>query len=53
VEHVVITSTLTEQSKDKVKKLINANLVQKLSPEKVGRLCEESPTDASIRRANN
>jgi hypothetical protein len=41
VEHVVITSTLTEHSMVKVKKLINAYLVQKLSSEKVGRLCEE------------
>jgi hypothetical protein len=41
VEHVVITSTLSEKSKDKAKKLINAYLVHKLSPEKIGRLCED------------
>jgi hypothetical protein len=41
VEHVVITSTLTETSKDKAEKLISAYLVHKLSPEKIARLCED------------
>jgi hypothetical protein len=39
VEHVVITSTLSEKSKNKARRLINAYLVQKLSPEKIVRLC--------------
>jgi hypothetical protein len=41
VEHVVITSTLSEKSKNKARKLINAYLVHKLSPENIGRLCED------------
>jgi hypothetical protein len=40
VEHVVITSTLTEQSKEKSRKLINKYLVDKLPPGEIERLCE-------------
>lgn len=40
VEHVVITSTLTEGSKGKVRKLIDDYLVRRLPPDEIERLCE-------------
>ncbi len=41
VEHVVITTTLSEKSMNKAGRLINAYLVHKLSPEKIERLCAD------------
>jgi hypothetical protein len=41
VEHVVITSTLTGETKTKARELINAYLVRKLLPEQIVRLCED------------
>jgi hypothetical protein len=40
VEHVVITTVLIEETKEKVRKLINAFLVDKLPPAEIERLCE-------------
>lgn len=40
VEHVVITCTLSEKSKNKAGKLIQAYVVHKLAPDEIARLCE-------------
>jgi hypothetical protein len=40
VEHVVITSTLTDKSKSKAQRLINAYLAHKLSSAEIEHLCE-------------
>jgi hypothetical protein len=47
VEHVVITSTLTDNSKDKARELIKAYLVEKLLPDQIEHLCE-ALTDDSV-----
>jgi hypothetical protein len=40
VEHVVITSVLSEETKEKARMLINAHLVHKLPSAEIERLCE-------------